>query len=168
MGHLCDIKKNSKAIFKNSKPVSEKNSNPYPLLVSAVNWYPTLTIYEISAVHKNTIHRTSMKKVQSANDAVKSESQSLKAHSYINIPGGEIYSAAEYFKRVLEMKEGEGVKSEEEKLKRENERGIKQRYFHVRDISQTLDGRKCQNIYIPYPDVSFKDMYHYYNYGRST
>ena len=46
-------------------------------------------------------------------------------------------------------------------MKRENNRGINQRYFHVRDISQTLDGRKCQTIQIPDPDVSFKDMYHY-------
>ena len=86
----------------------------------------------------------------------------MKAHSYINIPGGERYSAAEDCKRILEMKEGEGVKSEGEILKRENNRGINHRYFHVRDISQTLDGRKCQTIQIPDPDVSFKDMYRYY------
>ena len=59
-----------------------------------------------------------MSKVQSSNDAVKSESQSLKAHSYRNIPGGERYSAAEYCKRILEMKGGEGVKSEGKRLKR--------------------------------------------------
>ena len=53
-----------------------------------------------------------MRKVQSANDAVKYESKSLKAHSYSNIPGGERYSAAEDFKSILEMKGGEGVKSE--------------------------------------------------------
>ena len=47
-----------------------------------------------------------MRKVQSANDAVKSESQSLKAHSYSNIPGGERYYAAEDCKRILEMKGG--------------------------------------------------------------
>ena len=103
-----------------------------------------------------------MRKVQSANDAVKSESQSLKAHSYSNIPGGERYSAAEYCKRILEMKGGEGVKSEGKRSNKENNRGINHRYFHVRDISQTLDGRKCQTIQIPDPDVSFKDMYHYY------
>ena len=53
-----------------------------------------------------------MSKVQSANDAVKSESQSLKAHSYSNIPGSERYSAAEYCKIILEIKGGEGVKYE--------------------------------------------------------
>ena len=57
-----------------------------------------------------------MRKVQSANDAVKSESQSLKAHSYSNIPGGERYSAAENCKRILEMKGGEGVKPEGENI----------------------------------------------------
>ena len=99
--------------------------------------------------------------MQSANDAVKSESQSLKAHSYRNIPGGEIYSAAEDCKMILEIKGEEGVKSEGKRLKRENNRGINQRYFHVRDISHTLDGRKCQTIQIPDSDVSFKNMYHY-------
>ena len=68
-----------------------------------------------------------MRKVQSANDAVKSESQSLKAHSYSNIHGGERYSAAEYCKSILEMKGGGGVKSEGGRLKRENRRGINQR-----------------------------------------
>ena len=53
-----------------------------------------------------------MRKMQSANDAVESESQSLKAHSYRNIPGGERYSAAEDCKRIIEMKGGEGVKYE--------------------------------------------------------
>ena len=52
-----------------------------------------------------------MRKVKSANDAVKSESQSLKAHSYSNIPGGERYSPDEDCKSILEMKLGEGVKS---------------------------------------------------------
>ena len=102
-----------------------------------------------------------MSKVQSSNDAVKSESQSVKAHAYRNIPGGERYSAAEDWKSILEMKGGEGVKSEGERLKRENNRVINQRYFHVRYISQTLDERKCQKIQISDPDVSFKYMYHY-------
>ena len=100
------------------------------------------------------------RKVQSANDAVRSESQSLKAQSYINIPGGEIYSADEDCKRILDMKGGEGVNSEGKISKRENIRGINQKYFHVRDISLTLDGKKCQTIQIPDLDVSFKDMYH--------
>ena len=54
----------------------------------------------------NTIYRTSMRKVQSTNDAVKPESQILKAHSHSNIPGGERYYAAEDCKRILEMKGG--------------------------------------------------------------
>ena len=68
-----------------------------------------------------------MRKVQSTNDAVKSESQSLKAQSYSNIPGGKRYSAAEDCKRILEIKGGEGVKSDGKILKMENNRGINQR-----------------------------------------
>ena len=60
-----------------------------------------------------------MRKVQSANDAVKSESKSLKAHSYSNITGGERYSSAEDCKSVLQMKGGKGVQSEGKRLKRE-------------------------------------------------
>ena len=59
-----------------------------------------------------------MRNLQSTNDAVKSESQSLKAHSYSNIPGGERYYPDEYCKKILEMKVGEGVKSEGTRLKR--------------------------------------------------
>ena len=46
--------------------------------------------------------------------------------------------------------------------KREDDRKINQRYWHVRTVDEKLDGTKCSTIQIPDPNTTFSDMYHYY------
>jgi hypothetical protein len=103
-----------------------------------------------------------MRKVQSPNDSLSSSSSSLQVHTFNNVAGEETYSASEDCKRILEMEGGEGVKSVVKREKRELNRGINQRHWHVRKVSDKLNELKCATIKIPRPNLSFKDTYHYY------
>lgn len=116
----------------------------------------------LNGVDKNTILRRSNRKVQSPEQAMNSKSTSLQVQSFNNTIGGKQYSAAEDCKRVLELEGGEGVKSVVKRQKRELNRGVDNRYWHVRPVTETLEPMKCCTIQIPNPNLSFKDMYHYY------
>ena len=116
----------------------------------------------VNGVDKNTILRRSMRMVQSPDAALSGSSSSLQVHSFNNVAGGGTYSAAEDCKRILEMEAGEGVKSVVKREKREQNRGINRRYWHVRKVSEKLNELKCATIKIDHKNLSFKDMYHYY------
>ena len=93
----------------------------------------------LNGVDKNTIHRMSMMKVAD-------ENVQLKAHTSTKIEGEEKVSPAEDCKRILEMAGSEGVKSEVKREKRERERAINKRFWHVRGTEVELDGIKCDAI----------------------
>ena len=116
----------------------------------------------INGVDKNTILRWSNRKVQSPEAALKEQSSSMQVHSYNNTMGGERYSAAEDCRKILQQEGIEGVKSEGKRTKRELERGISERHWHVRPAKEKLRIFKCATIQIPNPNLSFCDMYHYY------
>ena len=122
----------------------------------------------INGVDKNTIHRKSMRKVVHAadmSDPTSNSSTSLKAHTFTNISNQKRYSPAEDCKRVLEAEGSEGVKSVVKREKREKERGINKRYWHVREVDDDLVGIKCATITHPKFETgvcTFQDMYHYY------
>ena len=80
----------------------------------------------------------SMRMVQSSDDALSGSSSSLPVHSFNNVAGGGTYSASEDCKRILEMEAGEGVKAVVKREKRELNRGINCRYWHVRKVSEKL------------------------------
>ena len=117
----------------------------------------------INGVDKNTISRYSMRSVQSADDAFNKESPSLKVHSFNNSSNGEVYSAAEDCKRILELGGHQGVKSDGLKReKRHANRGINHRYWTVRPLIERLSEAKAKTIKICEEGVSFRDMYHTY------
>ena len=116
----------------------------------------------INGVDKNTILRWSNRKVQSPEASLKGKLSSMQVHSYNNIDGGERYSAAENCRKILEQEGAEGVKSEGKRAKREQERGLSERHWHVRPAEEKLRIFKCATIQIPNPNLSFSDMYHYY------
>jgi len=116
-----------------------------------------------NGVDKNTISRYSMRSGQSADDALNKDSASLKVHSFNNSSNGEVYSAAEDCKRILELQGHQGVKSDGlKRAKRYANRGINHRYWTVRPLTERLSGAKAKTIIIPEEGVSFKDMYHHY------
>ena len=88
----------------------------------------------------------------------------LQSFSYNNVAGEEKYSAAMNCKNVLERisNDGEGVKSEGKRAKRESERGINKRYWHVRELEHPLSNVKCETIEDFSDTCVFSDMYHYY------
>ena len=47
-------------------------------------------------------------------------------------------------------------------MKRELNRGINHRHWHVRKVSDKLNELKSVTIRIPHPNLSLKDMYHYF------
>ena len=116
----------------------------------------------VNGVDKNTILKRSMRKVQTPDEALSSSSSSLQVHSFNNVAGGKAYSAAEDCKRILEMEGGGGVRAGVKREKRELNRGINERHWHVRKLSEKLNELKCATIKIPDPNLSFKDMYHHY------
>ena len=119
----------------------------------------------INGVDKNTIIRWCMRRVQEAKDAVEEKSQAMQvqSHNYSSESTTKRYSGAADCKRVLEREGGEGVESAGFKFyKRKINRGINQRYWHVRDIDEKLFDVRCHPIEIPEDCVLFKDMYHYY------
>jgi len=115
----------------------------------------------INGVDKNTIYRRSMRKHVPAADAMQSDNKCMKAHSFSSV-AGDSYSAAEDCKRVLENEGSEGVKSEGKRAKRESERGISNRYWHVRKIEDKLNNVRCETIKNFSKTCTFMDMYHYY------
>ena len=117
----------------------------------------------INGVDKNTIGRYSRRSVQSADDALNKDAASLKPYSFNNSSRGEQYSAAEDCKRILEQQGPKGVKSDGlKRAKRDAKRGINQRYWSVRPLSEKLSAAKAKTIQIPKEGVSFKDMYCHY------
>ena len=66
----------------------------------------------MNGVDKNTISRFSRRSIQSADDAFNKELASLQLHSFNNSSNGEVYSAAEDCKRLLELQGHQGVKSD--------------------------------------------------------
>ena len=130
--------------------------------IHLLSWAWQIIVDAVNSVDKNTILRRSMRKVQSPDDALSSSSSSLQVHTFNNVVGEETYSASEDCKRILEMEGGEGEKSVVKREKRELDRGINQRHWHVREVSDKLNELKCVTIHIPHPNLSFKDMYHYY------
>ena len=119
----------------------------------------------INGVDKNTIMRWLMRCVQEADEAMDKKAKSMQVHSFNNSSDTPTkkYSAAADCKRVLEREGGQGVKSAGLKYeKREANRGINQRYWHVREIDEKLYQPRCVTIKIPEDGVSFTDMYHYY------
>ena len=77
-------------------------------------------------------------------------------------PGKNNYSAAMNSKFVLERNGGEEVKSEGKRAKRESERVINKRYWHVRNITDKLSDVNCNTIKDFLDSCTFSDMYHYY------
>ena len=120
------------------------------------------TVDSQNGVDKNTILRWSNRRVQSPDEALDSKASAMQVHSFNNTSDGKVYSAAADCKRILEQIGSEGVKSEGKRAKREMERGFNNRYWHVRPASEKLFTHKCATIQIPNPNLSFKDMYHYY------
>ena len=117
----------------------------------------------INGLDKNTITRTSARIVQNAEDALKKESKSLKVQSFEDVGiASKRYSPAEDCKRILEQEAVSSVKSTVKHEKREDNRKINTRSWHVRPIDETLNGMKCSTIKIADPSVTFSDMYHYY------
>ena len=117
----------------------------------------------MNGVDKNTISRYTRRSVQSADDAFNKESASLKVHSFNNSSSGEVYSAAEDCKRILELQGHQGVKSDGlKRAKRHANRGINHRYWTVRPLTERLSEAKAKTIKIPEEGVSFRDMYHTY------
>ena len=109
-----------------------------------------------------------MRKVQDAEDALDKEPKALQPQTCnkksSEVPGPDVkYSAAKDVKKVLEKEGGKGVQSAGLKYeKREANRGVNQRYWHVREIDEKLFQPRCVTIKIPEAGVTFKDMYHYY------
>ena len=118
----------------------------------------------INGVDKNTILRVSMRKVQKAELAMQNDSNSLKIHSLEKLKGrSEKYSAAADCKRILEQDDGgQGMKSSVKSEKRERNRGIKNRYWHLREEFEKLSDFKCATVKIEEEGTTFKDLYHYY------
>ena len=116
----------------------------------------------INGVDKNTIYRRSMRKHVHAADALQSANKCMLAHSFSPVAGDDSYSAAEDCKRVLENDGSEGVKSEGKRTKRESERGINNRYWHVRKVEDKLSNIRCETIKNFSKTCTFMDMYHYY------
>ena len=103
-----------------------------------------------------------MQNVIKAEDAMNKDAKLMKIHSIQNVAGSGKYSAAADCKRLLEIDGGEGMKSVVKSEKRERERGIKNRYWHLREEFEKLSEIRCSTIKIEEEGVSFKDMYHYY------
>ena len=116
----------------------------------------------INGVDKNTIYREAMKTVKSPDEVSKAESHHLQTFTVNNVKGEKQYSAALNCKHVLESKGAEGVKSEGKSAKRERERGINRRHWHVRDVKEKLSDVKCATIKNFSDSCTFSDMYHYY------
>ena len=76
--------------------------------------------------------------------------------------GERQYSAALNCKHVLESKGSEGVKSEGKRAKRERERGINRRFWHVRELTEELSAFKCEPIPKWSESCRFSDIHHYY------
>merc|ERR1739836_149042 len=102
----------------------------------------------INGVDKNTIHREAMKTSNNSNldRAGKSDTSQLQTFTVNNARGERKHSAALNCKHVLESKGAEGVKSEGKSAKRERERGINRRHWHVRDLTEELSNVKCETI----------------------
>ena len=117
----------------------------------------------INGVDKNTIYRRLWRDVPDAAAALDVNSSSLKVHAHSIVDGKHMkYSAAEDCKRVLEQDGGEGVKSVVKREKREKDRGINKRYWHLRAMEEKLSDARCHTIQIPEKGVNFSDMHHYY------
>ena len=101
-----------------------------------------------------------MKEIAKPEEVYKSSSSKLQAFSFNNVPGQERYSAAKNSKAVLERNGSEGVKSEGKRDKREGSRGIKNRYWHLRE--EDLVQVKCATIKDFSKTCNFSDIYHYY------
>ena len=110
------------------------------------------------------ITQKSIKKVQSAEDALNPESTSLRIQTINNVEGSENYSASQDCVRILQQQGSEGAKAFGLKReKRENKRAINNRFWHVRpEDAQLFQGVKFATIVIPEEGVSFKDMYQYH------
>ena len=105
----------------------------------------------VNGVDKNIIYREAMKQVADPNKVYKFTTSNLQeAFSFNNVAGEGKYSAAANCKAVLERYAGnEGVKSEgkrAKRAKRERQRGIKNRYWHVREMEEKLSDVKCATI----------------------
>ena len=104
-----------------------------------------------------------MKQVADPSKVYKSTSSNLQAFSFNSVAGEGKYSAAANCKAVLERYAGsEGVTSEGQRAKRESQRGIKNRYWHVRELEEKLSDVKCATIKDFSDTCTFSDMYHYY------
>ena len=125
----------------------------------------------INGVDKNTICREAMKTVHDPDKVFATKSKLLQAFSVNNVKGEKQYSAAANCKHVLERNGAEGVKSEGKRAKRERERGINKRLWHVRGLREELSDVKCATIKNFSKTCNFSDMYHYhtcYELGPST
>ena len=117
----------------------------------------------INGVDKNIIGRITKRSLQSADDALNEDAASLKPYSFNNSGRGEEYSAARDCVRVLQKQGPEGAQSDGlKRVKRHANRGINQRHWTVRPLTEKLSAAKAKTIQIPEEGVSFKDMYCYY------
>ena len=104
-----------------------------------------------------------MKQVADPKKACNSSSSNLQAFSYNNVAGEGKCSADVSCKAVLERHSGnEGVKSEDKSAKRERQRGIKNSYWHVRELKENLSDVKCSTITKFSDTCTFRCMCHYY------
>ena len=117
----------------------------------------------MNGIDKNTITKKTAREVQHAEDALKEESKHLKVQSFHDVDGhSKRYSPAEDCKRLLEQEGSQGVKSIIKHEKREVNRKINARSWHVRPIHAKLNGMKCSMIKIEDLSATFSDIYHYY------
>ena len=81
-----------------------------------------------------------MRKVQKAETAMQNDSKSLQIHSREKLKGrSDKYSAAADCQRILELDDGgKGIKSSVKSEKRERNRGILDRYWHLREECEKL------------------------------
>ena len=116
----------------------------------------------INGVDKNTIHRKTMRKVVQAADTWDPalSSSSLTPHTFTSVANQKRCSPAEDCKRVLESDGSEGVKSVVKREKRERQRGINNRFWHVRKLDDELVNIKCARITHPKfgKGCSFQDL----------
>ena len=117
----------------------------------------------INGADKNAVCRESMKQLANPDKVSKSSSSALQSLSHNDVAGEEKHSAAENCKNVLERIScgGEGVKSEGKRAKRESDRGINKRHWHVRELEQKLSNVKCETIECFSDTCLFSDMCHH-------
>ena len=100
----------------------------------------------INGVDKSTIHREALKIPSrvSLGRAGKSVTSQLQSSTIDNARGKRKFSTVLSCKRTLESKGATDVKSKGKSAKRERERGVNRRCWHVRDLTEKLSNVKAK------------------------